>query len=144
MALQNEFVNATTTAFLSNWLVDFLHWAQQRNQTVPQAASNCYNPMIGKPQGNLGQVPTIKTITGATHSRLGRAPAVCMVRLLPRLTRLARSVPRDRLRAGGQLLHASQPVDGHGQQRQRDPRRQHGQDRHMQAAADAHGLHGRR
>jgi hypothetical protein len=35
IALQSSYVNASTTAFLGNWLVSFLKWAQDRNQTVP-------------------------------------------------------------------------------------------------------------
>ncbi len=64
LALQDDFVNASTSAFLGNWLVDFTHWAQQRNATVALPTNNCYNPLVGKIQGELAQVITPVVLTG--------------------------------------------------------------------------------
>lgn len=41
LALQNEFVNATTTAFLGNWLISFINYAQKQNATVAYPVSEC-------------------------------------------------------------------------------------------------------
>lgn len=64
MALNNEFVNSSTTAFLGAWLINFLSYAQDRGLTVVQPINNCYNPLVGKVTGNLAGVITPVVING--------------------------------------------------------------------------------
>mmetsp|Transcript_34827 Transcript_34827/g.88256 ORF Transcript_34827/g.88256 Transcript_34827/m.88256 type:complete len:913 (-) Transcript_34827:778-3516(-) len=62
--LDNKMFNASTSAFLGNWLITFTLWAQGRGETVPQATNNCYNPYVGRVVGNLAGVIFPRAITG--------------------------------------------------------------------------------
>eukprot|EP00798_Chlamydomonas_sp_ICE-L_P007447 gene7447-587_t len=56
LALQNEFVNASTSVLLYNWLISFNQWVAK---TQPSAivGGGCYNPYIGKLDVYLGVDP---------------------------------------------------------------------------------------
>lgn len=67
MALHNDYINASTSAFLGNWLVSFTRWVE-RTQGAASLVQlpGCYNPYANNDtvQANLREVVHPRNISG--------------------------------------------------------------------------------
>ncbi|KAG2483200.1 hypothetical protein HYH03_017935 [Edaphochlamys debaryana] len=55
LALDDDYTNATISAFQGNWLLEFIGWVQSDHPNVTlEAAPGCTNPYVGRVSGDLG------------------------------------------------------------------------------------------